>query len=86
MLAHANALVAVAYKVKMDGTGKPMLDKFGRPTIEANAAGEPVVADDSRAAELTRYVGLVDSVREIGYRLGYGPLGSLGGGGVPGED
>jgi hypothetical protein len=85
MIAHANALAAAAYKVKMDGTGKPMIDKYGRPTLETNAAGEPEVADSERAAELTRYVGLIDSVREIGYRLGYGPLGGTGTG-VPVED
>jgi hypothetical protein len=75
MIGHANAMAAVAYNVKKDGTGKVTLDKFGRPELELDSAGQPVIANTDVASELIRYVGLIDSVREIGYRLGYGPLG-----------
>ncbi len=74
MLAHANAMAAVAYKVKKDTAGKPILDKFGRPEYE-QVGGAPVLDNPSVASDLTRYIGLIDSVREVGYRLGYGPLG-----------
>lgn len=85
MVAHANALAAVAYKTKKDSGGATQLDSFGRPLLELDSAGQAIIEDYDRASELTRYVGLLDSVREIGYRLGYGPLGG-GGGSVPSDD
>jgi len=85
MVQHANALAALAYKTKKDTSGATQLDAFGRPMLEVDSAGQPVVEDINRASELTRYVGLLDSVREIGFRLGYGPLGG-GGSTVPGDD
>ncbi len=85
MLAHANALAVAAYKVKRDGAGAVVFDTFGRPTFERDSTNQPIVADIDAAAALVKYMGLVDSVREIGHRLGYGPLGG-GGVGGGGED
>jgi hypothetical protein len=79
MLAHANALVAAAYKVQRGVDGKPVLDVYGAPILELDANGLPQVVQSQYVGQLTQYVGLLDSVREIGHKLGYGPV--AGGGG-----
>jgi len=75
MILHANAIAAAAYKVKKDGSGKVIVDKFGRPAYELDSSGQPMLENTEYASELIKYVGLIDAVREVGYRLGYGPLG-----------
>ena len=85
MLQHANALLARAYAVKLGVDGKPVVDAFGRPTLVLDAAtGEATIGPGGADAlsELTKYVGLLDAVREIDLRLGRGPLG---GGTAPGD-
>jgi hypothetical protein len=71
---HANAYVAAAYDVERDASGKPVLDAFGRPTLKLDGNGQPVVKDATLAGQLAQYVGLVDGMREIELKLGYGPL------------
>ncbi|MEB2312757.1 MAG: hypothetical protein OZ921_10725 [Sorangiineae bacterium] len=76
MLVRANALLAAAYKVQTDGSGKAVLDAFGQPTLTLDADGQPQYADPAgtMAGKLTMYVGLLDTTRQIGHLLGYGPL------------
>ena len=74
MLAHANAIVAAAYQVDLGSNGKPVLDAYGRPRLKRDPNGQPIVIDAQRAGQLTQYVGLVDALREIELRLGFGPL------------
>jgi hypothetical protein len=73
MVSHANAILAVAYKVKTDETGNVVRDAFGAPELVLDANGQPQVANAAQLAALRQYVGLLDSVREIGHKLGYGP-------------
>ena len=68
MIAHANAMVAAAYETE------PGVDAFGRPNLKRDADGQPIVKDADVAGHLGQYVGLVDALREIELRLGYGPL------------
>jgi hypothetical protein len=76
MVAHANAMLIAAYAVQTDATtGKPALDAYGAPTLVLDTNGQPTATNAANAARLKSYVGLVDAVKEIGYRLGYGPLG-----------
>jgi hypothetical protein len=77
MIAHANALLAASYQVQVDGQGQPLVDSFGAPLLALDGDGQPIPLDPdtSKAADLTRYVGLLDATRQIGYLLGYGPLG-----------
>jgi hypothetical protein len=76
MVAHANAMLAAAYAVQTDATtGKPVLDAFGSPALVPDKNGQPTITNDANAAQLKSYVGLIDAVKEIGYLLGYGPLG-----------
>ncbi len=76
MLAHANTLLSSAYKVTRDGQGNPVLDAFGRPTVALDANGLPISEFSGGATEqdMVKYVGLLDSVKQIEYQLGYGPL------------
>jgi len=75
MLQRANQLVALSYVVEKDAQGKPELDEYGRPTLVLDAQGQPQPLDayDSKMGELTRYVGLIDAVRQLGHILGQGP-------------
>lgn len=77
MLAHANDLIAASFVVETDGDGNPVLDAFGQPTLLLDIDGQPIVLEEGRLAELNRYVGLLDASRQIGYRLGYGPIGGV---------
>jgi hypothetical protein len=78
MLQHANALLAASYEVVLDSDGAPVLDEAGLPQLVSGEDGLPIVLDDGRIAELTRYVGLLDAARQIGQKLGHGPLGGAG--------
>lgn len=81
MLAHANAILAAAYEVDESVPSGPSAalsstrDAFGRPRLVRDAAGQPIVKSPELAGQLDRYVGLIDALREIEMRLGYGPLG-----------
>lgn len=75
MLAHANDLLIATYEVAKDGNGKPIVDAFGAPTLALDADGQPITVDSGRLGELTRYIGLLDATRQVGHKLGYGPLG-----------
>jgi hypothetical protein len=91
MVAHANAMLAAAYE--LDDTPLPTgtttavapstHDGFGRPRLKKDASGQPIVRSAEAAGRLDKYVGLLDALREIEVRLGYGPLGggSVGSGG-----
>ncbi len=76
MLAHANAMLIASYQVHTDPmTMHPVLDAYGSPTLELDSNGLPIMTDATNAGRLSQYVGLVDAVKELGYLLGYGPLG-----------
>jgi hypothetical protein len=53
--------------------------------LDLDSAGLPQLLNPDVAGQLTQYIGLMDAVREITYRLGYGPLGGGSIGGL-GED
>ncbi len=80
MLLHANALAAAAYEVEKDASGKAATDSFGRVKLKRDANGDAIVKDDKLVGKLTQYVGLVDAMREIENKLGFGPLAGSGGG------
>ncbi len=73
MLGHANAMLAAAYQTE----GTP--DAFGRPTLKKDENGQPIVKSAELAGRLGQYLGLVDALREIEMKLGYGPLSGPGG-------
>jgi hypothetical protein len=73
VMQRANQLVMQAYEVELDpNTNEPLLDVTGLPTLKL-VDGQPVVKDGQRRAELVRYVGLIDSIKQLGLWLGYGP-------------
>jgi hypothetical protein len=75
MLQHANDLVIASYEVERDPkTKEPLLNEYGAPTVITENGTPKLVAGSSRAAELSKYRGLVDSVRQLGHWLGQGPL------------
>jgi hypothetical protein len=73
MLIRANELVMASYEVKQD-QGAPMISPTGKISLELDAAGQPKELADGRKADLVRYRGLIDSVRQMGHILGEGPL------------
>jgi len=77
MLAHANDLLIASYEVERDADGAPILDAMGQPKLVLDGAGMPIELADGKAGDLGRYVGLLDAARQIGYRLGYGPIGGV---------
>jgi hypothetical protein len=76
MLEHANQLLVASYQVDKDAGGNPVVDAFGAPVLTLDASGQPVALDPdaSEIGALTRYIGLLDAARQIGHKLGYGPL------------
>jgi hypothetical protein len=80
MLEHANQLVAASYEVEKDAKGNPVLDPFGAPILVLDGAGQaiPLDPDLSALGALTSHVGLLDAARQIGHKLGHGPLGGGG--------
>lgn len=89
MIAHANAMLAAAYEIDDSPITNPTVtpastrDAYGRPRLKRDENGQPIVKSPELAGQLDKYVGLVDALREIELRLGYGPLGagSIGNGG-----
>lgn len=75
MIARANTLLANTYEVVTDEDGAPVLDAFGAPTVVTDAEGQPVLRENALTTDFVRYIGLLDATRQIGFRLGYGPLG-----------
>jgi hypothetical protein len=75
VLQRANQLMALSYVVTLDANNKPVLDQYGRPTLVLDANGQPQLlpAGQSKHGQLLRYVGLVDSIRQLGQILGQGP-------------
>ncbi|MBI5532709.1 MAG: hypothetical protein HY898_08350 [Deltaproteobacteria bacterium] len=73
VLQRANDLVIQAYVVQLDTNNQPVLDETGKPTLVLDADGQPQVKDGARRAQLSRYVGLIDSIRQLGHWLGQGP-------------
>lgn len=69
MLQRANELLAAAYETTSAGP-----NSYGERETVRNAAGEPAVLDEAAAKLLQRYVGLLDSMRQVGNILGDGPL------------
>jgi hypothetical protein len=81
MLQHANALLANAYWSEPGVGGKPKTDAYGRPELSLDGSGQPVINDAAREAELVKYVGLLDTLRQVGATLGGGPMGGASSGG-----
>ena len=77
MLAHANDLLVASFEVVKDADGHVIVDDFGQPVLALDDEGFPILLPEGRIAELNRYVGLLDATRQIGYRLGYGPIGGV---------
>ncbi len=75
MLARANQLLAASYEVLRDEDGQVVLDESGMPELVLDQDGQPTLVSGSQIGALTRYVGLLDAARQVGHRLGYGPLG-----------
>jgi hypothetical protein len=88
MLQHANEVIAATYKVKRDAvTRRAITDEFGRPELIVDANGKPQLEASGAAGNgtqltgaehetnLRRYIGLVDSLRQLQIALGTGPLG-----------
>ncbi|MCA9588424.1 MAG: hypothetical protein KC657_24070 [Myxococcales bacterium] len=86
-------MLAATYSVKRDVvTKKPVLDEFGRLELVLDTNGRPQLetagpTDNGTtqtgadlARPLRRYIGLIDSMRQIQLTLGNGPLGG------PGDD
>jgi hypothetical protein len=69
MLAHANDLIAESYVIEPG-----VVDEFGSPSLVLDVDGLAQELPDGRIGELGRYVGLLDAARQIGHKLGYGPL------------
>jgi hypothetical protein len=69
-----------SYEVEKDAKGDPLLDGYGAPILALDGSGQPVALDPdtSEIGSLTRYIGLLDAARQIGHKLGYGPLGGGG--------
>ena len=74
MLNHANELIAASYVVEVDAEGNTVVDAFGAPVLVLDAEGFAQELPNGRIGELARYVGLLDAARQIGKKLGYGPL------------
>lgn len=75
ILQRANQLVTLSYQVEKDTQGAPVLDEYGRPKLVLDTNGQPIELDafTSKRGELIRYVGLVDSIKQLGLYLGQGP-------------
>ena len=84
MVGRANQLLAQAYLVKTDATGKPMVDEKGHLVLQLDASGKPSATSQEAVLKLRRYVGLLDALRQISRALD-GPLGGGGGGGGGGD-
>jgi hypothetical protein len=65
MLEHANALIAGAYIVQRDGSGKPILDVHGRPYLILDGNGFPQAAGNVSTAAVNRYIQVVDAMKEF---------------------
>ncbi|MBL0198286.1 MAG: hypothetical protein IPQ09_29515 [Myxococcales bacterium] len=91
VLQRANELVAQAYQVReveMTDTSTTPPTKYNAPFIDAFGEvelvltnGAPTVKNATAAANLRRYIGLIDGLRQVGNIFGGGPLGGGGGGG-----
>ncbi len=51
-----------------------MISPTGKISLELDANGQPKELDGSRKADLIKYRGLIDSLRQMGHILGEGPL------------
>ncbi|MCC6646211.1 MAG: hypothetical protein IT374_11635 [Polyangiaceae bacterium] len=73
MLGYANALVANTYVVESDTP-----DQFGRPVLALDAQGQPQPKNpnvqNAAYRDFVKYVGLIDTVRQLGFWFGQGPL------------
>ncbi|NUP05892.1 MAG: hypothetical protein HOW73_07530 [Polyangiaceae bacterium] len=77
MLVHANNLVMASFEVQKDESGHVIMNDYGQPQLALDEFGQPKVLEEGRIAELNRYIGLLDATRQIGYRMGYGPIGGV---------
>jgi hypothetical protein len=78
MVEWANRLLAEAYKVERDGSGKPRLDAFGTPILiwDANGHAQPDETHPGAAAVLQGYVDQMDMFRQLTSNFTQ-PLGDL---------
>ncbi|MBK7583008.1 MAG: zinc-dependent metalloprotease [Myxococcales bacterium] len=67
MLAWANHLMALAYKVQLDVNGKPLFNPDGTPMLELDVNGKPQLdaANPGAAAALAKYVDSIDIFRQL---------------------
>jgi hypothetical protein len=77
MLEYANWLLAKTYKSEW-ADGKPVVDEYGQVVLILDDKGQAELANpepsETSLAEFTRYMGLIDAMRQIGLVLGGGPL------------
>ncbi|MCC6646210.1 MAG: hypothetical protein IT374_11630 [Polyangiaceae bacterium] len=77
MVIRANELLAASYETEVDGGGAVKRNSFGSPILKIDpVTKQPIRKDPSSApvGHFRKYVGLIDSVRQIGQILGQGPL------------
>lgn len=77
MVGRANQLLAEAYAVKKDLTGSPVIDDKGALVLELDAKGRPIATTAEATMKLRRYVGLLDTLRQVTRALD-GPRGGAG--------
>jgi hypothetical protein len=67
MLAWANHLMTLAYKVQLDAGGKPIFNPDGTPVLELDVGGKPQKNDQNpgAAAALQKYVDTLDLFRQL---------------------
>lgn len=80
VILRANQLLTEAYQVKTDAQGKPVIDEKGQPVLAVDGTGKPIEKSADAVLTFRRYMGLIDSMRQIG-RILDGPLGGASGGG-----
>jgi hypothetical protein len=73
MLDHANALLAMTYRVDVDKDKNPIRDQFGQPSLTLDSDGQPIPTDDPTAtAGFADYVGLLDATVEVARLISHG--------------
>lgn len=74
MLQRANELLVRSFVGATDDEGVAIVDEFGRPQLQVDAAGAFISADDPEAyAQFRKYVGLLDVAVQVSTVFGFGP-------------
>jgi hypothetical protein len=75
MVARANQLLTTAYQVELGSDKKPLLDRYGRPTLVLDPTGQPIPSTNATSnTGFTDYIGLLDATVQIARIVGHGPL------------